>query len=187
MTVNSRIIKTFLSWSPDAVDVPLTNGLRVQILPTMSDLRRARKHQFAAFIAYEGLLVVWDDDATNLVPRAQAIEKELMELVWKHGRHDEEEEEDAAKKEKAPETTTYEADEETGEEKENRHTNLINSTMVAFTLLLIMIMLGAGLREIMIASLTDNNWLRVAFLALIPIQIFFTLVYLPHGLFASLH
>lgn len=61
MTVNSRVIKTFLSWAPNAVDVPLKNGLRVQVLPTMDDLVRARKLQFAAFIAHDGLLVVWDD------------------------------------------------------------------------------------------------------------------------------
>lgn len=61
MTINSRVIKTFLSWSPDAVDVPLKNGLRVQILPTIEDLGQARKLQFAAFIAADGLLVVWDD------------------------------------------------------------------------------------------------------------------------------
>ena len=61
MTVNSRVIKTFLSWSPNAIDVPLKNGLRVQVVPTMDDLVRARKLQFAAFIAHDGLLVVWDD------------------------------------------------------------------------------------------------------------------------------
>src|SRR5271156_3883945 len=85
MTVNSRVIRTFLAWSPDAIDVPLMNGLRVQILPTIVDLPRARKHQFAAFIASEALLVVWDDDASNLVARAKAIEFELMQLVWQTG------------------------------------------------------------------------------------------------------
>ena len=82
MTVNSRVIKTFLSWSPDAIDVPLMNGLRVQILPTINDLPKARKNQFAAFIASEALLVVWDDDASHLVQRASTIESELMSLVW---------------------------------------------------------------------------------------------------------
>lgn len=61
MTINSRVVKTFLAWSPDAVDVPLKNGLRVQVLPTMEELPRARKMQSAAFIASEGLLIVWDD------------------------------------------------------------------------------------------------------------------------------
>ncbi|KAA8569388.1 hypothetical protein EYC84_001033 [Monilinia fructicola] len=83
MTVNSRVIKTFLQCSPNAVDVPLLNGLRIQILPTIEDLPRARKLQFAAFVASEALLVVWDDEALHLVQRAKAIESELMELVWK--------------------------------------------------------------------------------------------------------
>src|SRR5437868_6351406 len=91
MTVNSRVIKTFLQWSPDAVDVPLLNGLRIQILPTIDDLPRARKHQFAAFIASDAILVVWDDDALHIIQRAKHIESELMELVWKTGESTEEE------------------------------------------------------------------------------------------------
>ena len=90
MTVNSRIIKTFLQCAPDAVDVPLMNGLRVQILPTIDDLPKARKHQFAAFIASEALLIVWDDEAMNIINRAKAIENELMQLVWKTGEAEEE-------------------------------------------------------------------------------------------------
>src|SRR3984957_434004 len=109
MTVNSRVIKTFFQWSPDAVDVPLMNGLRVQILPTIDDLPRARKHQFAAFVASEGLLVVWDDEALHLVQRAKSIESELMELVWKAGSEDDEDEK------KGPTTTETEIDEESGE------------------------------------------------------------------------
>jgi hypothetical protein len=61
MTINSRVVKTYLAWSPNATDVPLKNGLRVQVLPNMEDLPRARKAQSAAFIAADGLLVVWDD------------------------------------------------------------------------------------------------------------------------------
>jgi hypothetical protein len=50
-----------LASSPDASDIPLKNGLRVQVLPNMSVLPYARKAQSAAFVAAEGLLVVWDD------------------------------------------------------------------------------------------------------------------------------
>lgn len=61
MTINSRVVKTYLAWAPGAIDVPLKNGLRVQVLPGMEDLPRARKAQSAAFIASDGLLVIWDD------------------------------------------------------------------------------------------------------------------------------
>ena len=73
MTVNSRIIQTFLQWAPDATDVPLANGLRFQILPTVNDLPKARKNQFAAFLAAEALLVVWDDEPLNLIDRKSVV------------------------------------------------------------------------------------------------------------------
>lgn len=174
MTVNSRVIKVFLGWSPDAVDVPLMNGLRVQILPTIEDLPRARKHQFAAFVASEALLVVWDDDALHLIQRAKAIESELMELVWKTG-EPEELEEGAGKK--GPNVMAVEIDEESGQIiPEFRSTNLLNTILVSITLILIVTVLGAGFRALAVEIAVDKNYLRLAFLLLTPVQIFFTLV-----------
>lgn len=174
MTVNSRVIKVFLSWSPDAVDVPLMNGLRVQILPTIDDLPRARKHQFAAFVASEAILVVWDDDALHLIKRAKAIESELMELVWKTGQPEDAEE---GGDNKAPNVSTVEIDEESGKIKPQfRPTHLLNTVLVACTLVLIVTVLGAGFRELAIEVAVDKSYLRLAFIALTPVQIFFTLV-----------
>lgn len=177
MTVNSRVIKTFLQWSPDAVDVPLMNGLRIQILPTISDLPRARKYQFAAFIAKDAILVVWDDDPLNIVSRAKFIENELMALVWKTP---EAAEEEAAREDKQMGIEVEEMiDEESGEVsgyRERRPTNLLNTILVAFTLTLVITTLGAGYRQIAIEVAVDGNMLRLAFIALTPIQIFFTLV-----------
>jgi hypothetical protein len=175
MTVNSRIIKTFLQWSPDATDVPLKNGLRVQILPTVDDLPKARKNQFAAFIASEAILIVWDDEATNIITRAKAIEDELMELVWQTGEPEEEEE---GEKPKGPKVVEVDIDEESGEIKpENRPTNIMNSVLVGFTLLIVTTMLGAGFREIAVEIMVDKGYQRLAFLALTPVQIFFTLFF----------
>jgi hypothetical protein len=171
LTVNSRVIKTFLQWSPDAVDVPLLNGLRIQILPTIEDLPRARKHQFAAFVASEALLVVWDDDALHLVQRAKAIESELMELVWKAGEVKDDEKAD-------PNTIVYEVDEESGELiPEKRGIHLQNSTLVALTIMLVMTSLGAGFREIAVEVEVDGAYTRLALLVLIPVNIFFTLFF----------
>lgn len=176
MTVNSRVIKTFLSWSPDATDVPLRNGLRVQVLPTMDELPKARKHQFAAFIASEGLLVVWDDEANNLIPRAKAIESDLMHLVWKAG-EPEREEEDSSDEKKGAAVVAEEIDPESGEVlPEKRATHLQNTVLVSLTIILVVVMLGAGFRQIAIAISVDQNYLRIAFLLLTPIQVFFTLV-----------
>ncbi|KAI1766719.1 glycosyl transferase family group 2-domain-containing protein [Hypoxylon sp. FL1150] len=173
MTVNSRVIKTFLSWSPNAVDVPLMNGLRVQILPTIDDLARARKHQFAAFIASEALLVVWDDDALHLVQRAKAIESELMELVWQAGEIAEEE------GEKNPTLfTEVEIDEESGQIKpESRPVHLLNTYQVSLVIILVIISLGSAWRQLAIEVSVDGSGVRLALLALFPIQIFFTLFF----------
>ncbi|OTA92924.1 hypothetical protein M434DRAFT_31404 [Hypoxylon sp. CO27-5] len=174
MTVNSRVIKTFLSWSPDAVDVPMMNGLRIQILPTIDDLARARKHQFAAFVASEALLVVWDDDALHLVQRAKAIESELMELVWQSGEvnHDE--------GEKGPGYLVgeVEVDEESGQVKpETRPVHLLNTYLVSIVLALVTVSLGAAWRQLAIEVSVDNSYVRLALVALFPIQVFFSLFF----------
>jgi hypothetical protein len=175
MTVNSRIIQTFLNWSPDATEVPIKGGLRIQILPSVEDLPKARKNQFAAFLAAESLLVVWDDEPLNLFTRATAIEDELMDLVWRTGTDDEES--DEAGEKKGPQIVELQIDEETGEMKpERRPTHIMNGVLVACTILIITVMLGAGFRQIAQEVSVDNGYLRLAFLALTPIQVFFTLV-----------
>lgn len=175
MTVSSRVVKTFLEVSPDAVDVPLMNNLRVQILPRIENLANAKKNQNAAFIASEKLLVVWDDDAMNLMPRAKQIEEELLRLVMGTGVDEKDEFEDGMTK-KGPQVVETELDEETGEYISKRPTNIMNSNLVSVTLCLIIILLGLGLREIAVEIKVDMDYTRLAFLALTPVQIFFTLV-----------
>ncbi|KYK60906.1 uncharacterized protein DCS_02046 [Drechmeria coniospora] len=174
MTVNSRVIKTFLQWSPEAVDVPLMNGLRVQILPAVEDLARARKHQFAAFVASEGLLVVWDDDPLHLVQRAKAIESELMELVWKAGSVVDDDDDEK----RAGAGAEAEIDEESGEVKaERRPIHMQNTVLVSVTLVLVIVSLGAAWRQLAIEVSVDGSYLRLGLVALAPLQIFFTLFF----------
>ena len=178
MTVHSRVIKTFLAWSPAAMDVPLMNGLRVQILPTVYDLPRARKHQFAAFIASDALLVVWDDDPSHLMERAEAIESELIEIVWQAAAPPDVG--DASDEKKVLRSINMEVDKESGETiPEQRPTNLINTVLVAFTLVIILTLLGLGFRALAVEIAVDKGYVRLAVLALTPVQIFFTLVRLP--------
>ena len=172
MTVSSRIIQTFIQWSPDAVEVPLINGLSIQIVPTMNDLAQARKHQYAAFVASEKLLVVWDDEAMNIIPRAKAIEKELMELVWKSGITIE----DENHQKRSLAVLHSESNEEAGEYASKRSTKILNAVLVSATLVLVTGMLGAGFRQVTIGILIDKGWARLAFLGLTPVQVFFTLV-----------
>lgn len=172
MTVNSRVIKTFLAWIPDALNVPLTNGLHIQIVTNIQDLPQARKHQCAAFVASEALLIVWDDSASNIMSRAIAIEAELMQLVWETGEPGGNEEEINEKM-----NVAVSSDMEPGHiTSEDRPTHLMNTILVAFTLIIVVVLLGLACRSLAIEMAVDKEYLRLAFLALIPIQVFFTLV-----------
>lgn len=147
----------------------------MQVLPTIANLVNARKNQFAAFVASEQILVVWDDEAMNIIPRAKAIESELMDLVWKTGDQEDVDDENSVAK-KRPQVVDTNFNQETGEYVSRRSTNVQNSVLVSITLMIITIMLGAGFREIAIEIAIDHGWQRLAFLLLTPIQIFFTLV-----------
>ncbi|KAH9883981.1 glycosyl transferase family group 2-domain-containing protein [Xylariomycetidae sp. FL2044] len=169
LTINSRVIKSFLSWSPDAVDVPLANGLRIQIVPMIEDLTRARKHQFCAFVASEALLVVWDDDPTGIIQRAQLIETQLMDLVW-----------DTANGEKGPamDVREVEIDAESGAViPEKRPVHLQNAIMVTLVLILVTASLGAAWRQLAIEVSVDHSYARLGLAALVPIQVFFSLFF----------
>lgn len=169
MTVNSRVIKSFVQSSPKAQEVPLKDGLRIQILPDMHHLPLARKYHFAAFLAAEELLIVWDDNASNVIKRAKAIEAALTELVW--GDPDQEDEEEAQDKK------DEHLDPESGDPiPEERPTNLINTILVAFTMIIVIVLLGLAARSLAVEIAVDRNFTRLAFLALVPVQIFFTLV-----------
>lgn len=181
LTVNSRVIQTFIEWSPGATDVPLGNGLRIQVLPSVDDLPKARKNHCAAFLAAESLLIVWDDDPTKVVERATAIEDELMHLVWRVG--EAADVDYSVDLEKGPAVVEVEIDAETGEARPGqRPTHVINSVQVALTIVLIMTMLGFGYRQIAFQVLVDKGYWRMAFLIMTPVLIFFSLVSYKHGL-----
>ena len=82
MTVHSPVIRMYTETAPTAIEVPLLNGRAVQIVSNVESLSAAKTHQCAAVIASSGLLVVWDDDAVELLARAKNIEWEVMQLFW---------------------------------------------------------------------------------------------------------
>ena len=122
--------------------------------------------------------MVWDDDALNIIQRAQQIESQLMQLVWKAPAEvtvSEKRESNNTSQTDVSETAL--ADEEAGEVTfEHRPTMLLNTILVSLTLFLICVVLGAAFRAIAQEIAVDGNYIRMAFIALTPIQIFFTLV-----------
>jgi hypothetical protein len=171
LTINTRVINAFLTW-PDAVEVPLSDGQTIQIVPEVKDLFRARRHQYAAFIASEGILVVWDDDNNHLMERAAAIEDELVRFVWLRGQADE-----FAGKEDNIRNDQYSTDEEAGSlGVSKRPIHYYHCFLVACNICIIMTLQSLGWQQIVGDIIHLKSWISLAFLAMTPINIFLSLV-----------
>jgi hypothetical protein len=168
MTINSSIIEPFLTWSPDAIDVPLANGLRIQILPSLDELYRARRHQYAAFIASEALLVVWEDDPTKLFDRAKKIEDELLQFVWQENL-------DQTQVEKS--SNLSDVDVELGiPAVPERPVVYYDAFLVGCAVCLLMFLVGLGYAEIAQEVVVLKSWTSMLLVFMTPINIFLSLV-----------
>lgn len=174
MTVNTRVIKILLH-SNDMPYVEIQPGLRLQVLPDMSYLPRCQKHQFAAFIADRGILVVWEDEPKKLLARADTIQEALMKMIWGNESAYPEENE---KKEPATEVSDVDAgDPENQPEEKPRRIVLIQPMLGAATLLLTILAIGSGWRQIAIETYVDRNYVRAAFAAVALPQMWLALFF----------
>lgn len=174
MTVNTRVIKLFLH-NNQRPYVPLKNGLRLQVLPDVSYLPRCQKHQFAAFIADRGLLVVWDDEPRHLLDRARKIEQSLMEMIWDDDMDSDEKKESGVN---VAEVSSEDGDmAEMGDIEKPRSLILWQAILCSFTLALTVVCIGLGFRKIAIETFVDNDYVRVAFVAVAPFQMWLGLFF----------
>ena len=172
------MIKLFLKRT-DMPYVPLKDGLRLQILPSIAYLPTCQKHHFAAFIHETSLMVVWDDDPRNILKRAKDIETQLMEMIW-------EADEPAPMDEKAASTyvaeVTGEGEGDSGtysaEEASEKPRKLVltQSVLCMFVLIILIAAIGSGWRQISQEIAIDSSMLRVAFAAVVPLQMWLALV-----------
>lgn len=182
--MNSRLIKTYMQCAPEGCEVPLKNGLHIQLVPSPRELAWCNKAQCAAYVVSEGLLVIWEDEAVKLIERAKKIENELMELVWSVNDPDAEDKKDPLEK-RRPRVVPIAWDEETGHiTVPERPIHIINSSLVSLTIFLITIALGAAMRQIAKQVRIDGYWFRCSLAALTPMTVFFT-VFFVQVLFGS--
>ena len=178
MTISTRVIKLFLL-NIDRPYVPLSDGLRLQVLPDMAALPRCQKHQFAAFIADKGVLVVWDDEPRYLLSRAEKLEKGLMEMVW-HGELPQIENEKAGSKDGSTVGKALDAvgqpDAEAVKDDNARRIVLLQPFLTSVTLVLTLAAMGSGWRNVALEVFVDHNYLRLAFLAAAPAQMWLAFV-----------
>ena len=166
MSVNTRVIKLFLHNNTKPF-VPLKGGLRLQVLPDMTYLPRCQKHQFAAFIADRGILIVWDDEPKHLLNRAENIEKALIALIWGEGGDLDSDNDDL----KCAVAEDWRSIDGQSQDWIPRSPVLIQPFMTALTIMATLAAMGSGWRHIAVETVYTPNWLRILFILLAPLQI----------------
>jgi hypothetical protein len=161
---------------------PLSDNLRIQVLPSVEYLPRCQMHHFGAFIKDQLILVVWDDEPKALLERARHIQESLLKVIWGQG-------EAGVLEEKArpsANVSTVELVEGSftpGELEEamttqKRPTRLINPVMVGLTLTLLVAALGLGWRALAQEVSVDGKYTRLALLVVTPCQVFVSLFFM---------
>ena len=113
MTVNTRVLQLFMAARPDEHFIQIHRTLRLQVVPDIAALPHCQRHQSAAFISDTATLLVWEDEPTRLLERAEYIQDALMKMSWKSEPVEGEEEKGDGKK---PFVQIEEYDEVTEEE-----------------------------------------------------------------------
>ena len=164
LTINTRAIKIIIQAS-NQISIPISEKLRLQVLPDVASISRCAKHQFAAFIADRGILVVWDDQPEKLISRAQALEKGIMSLIWTK---------DVSEKGDPSSGVSFQELNIGSQEdliEPPRRIVLLHAITTALTLLLIIVTLGAGYRKICMEIALDHSYIRLALIATAPVTI----------------
>jgi hypothetical protein len=177
-------VKLFLR-KMDVTYVPLDNGLRIQVLPNVTYLPQCQKHHFAAFIQDPSILVVWDDDPNHLLSRAEGIEDNLIGMVWNVDEDDNEKTSNAVPSKSASRTPSIRVKDVLSSPNSNTEESLAESPrkivliqpfLTAITLILILAAIGGGWRQIAMELKVDYGWIRLAFVVVVPLQIWLALV-----------
>lgn len=183
ITVNTRVIRLVVERTRH-VTITLQDGLHVQILPSMKFLATCQKHQNAAFIKDQGILVVWADSPRDVITQAKDIERQMMH-VFARGL-DPYDEKSPEKEGHAVHVTEKPSDgSDLDSEKMSREDGLTEgprrivlnqAVLCAITLILIIAALASGWRQIAIEIKVDHNWIRLLFILVMPLQIWLALV-----------
>lgn len=181
LTINTPLMRMICS-QEDGGSIVLADGLRLQVLPSIFDLPSCQKHQFAAFLADTGTLVVWDDDPYHLVERAKSLERQLLKMNWGASIvSGEKSAEPSAIGGTVPEGFSEGSivDSEAAADKP-RPTRYQAPIMVAATIALLTSALGLGWRELASEYRVDPRYglPRLALVALAPLQCFLSLFFM---------
>ena len=181
MTVKTSVI-TLILQNDQIIAVPLRDGLRVQVLPNIMDLRTCQRYQNAAFIKDTALLVLWADSPQEIIRRSKDVQSQMMEN-FSQGMSPYDEKSSARESqavlvsEMPMEGPNYD-EENAGVRHEDGPRRLVlnQAVLTALTLILIIAALGSGWRQMAVEIAVDHTYLRVAILVVVPLQIWLALV-----------
>ncbi|KAK9366094.1 glycosyl transferase family group 2-domain-containing protein [Lipomyces kononenkoae] len=163
------VINVLLSYLPrDSVSVPLSENTRIQVLERISDLPRARKYQYSAFIRSEGCLLVWADDVRQLLSLANLLENRMVEVVWTASN---------LETHLSEPTQAFVAEKSVDPEKceaTRRPFVMIQAISVGIAILLLMTFIGLMFRIIAKEIKADGNYLRLLVILYIPPFVLFS-------------
>ena len=182
MTINTGVVKLFLQ-DGTLTHMPLDSGLRLQILPNISALPDCQKHQFAAFVRTHNVLIVWDDDPNHILKRVQSIEDQLISMIWKEEIEDDESAPPMLSAVPSILNLNPNGDETSSQNPEianvpARRIVLVQPILTAITIVILVAAIGSGWRQIALEIKVDHNWMRLAFIAVVPFQCWLALFFM---------
>lgn len=181
ISIKDRVVTVLLS-QPDLLYIPIQDNLRLQIVPDVEYIPRCQRSQGAAFCKHQDMLVVWGDSVDATEQRADKYLKQMVEVFSQGfgGAYSEKEKDNVMVKEMpmdgSEDAYSGDMDPEDNFQEPRRKIVLIQAVLTALTLMLIVAAIGSGFRQIAIEIGIDHSYLRLAFVIVVPFQMWLALV-----------
>lgn len=175
MTVNTSAIQILLA-QHDEPYIQLEQGRRLQILPSVNYLPSCQVHHFAAFIQDTATLVVWGNDPTSIIEHTARLEQQIVATSLSSFNIPREKVMSGRMSSRSKSVLVTEkpvddySDEVRSRREFPRRVTVFHSVLTALTLTLMMAAVGSGVRAIAIEVGYDKAMIRMAFIAVIPLQ-----------------
>ena len=180
ITIKDRVVTVLLS-QPDLLYIPIQDNLRLQIVPDVEYIPRCQRSQGAAFCKNQDMLVVWGDSVDATEQRADKYLKQMVEVFSQgFGTYNEKEKDSVMVREMpidgSDDAFSSEMDVEENYQEPRRKIVLIQAFLTGLTLLLLVAAIGSGFRQIAIELGIDHSYIRLAFIIVVPLQMWLALV-----------
>ena len=185
ISIKDRVVTVLLS-QPDLLYIPIQDNLRLQIVPDIEYVPRCQRSQGAAFCKNQDMLVVWGDSVDATEQRADKYLKQMVEVFSQGfgGAYSEKEKDTVMVKEMAMDGSedaySGDLDPEDNYQEPRRKIVLIQAVLTGLTLLLLVAAIGSGFRQIAIEIGIDHSYIRLAFVIVVPLQMWLALVSRQH-------